>query len=44
MEGVGSEVILALSVPLIAIVSLVVYNWKDFVTYTRSQLTNEVRI
>jgi hypothetical protein len=44
MEAVGSEVIIALAIPLLALGSLLAYNWRNITQYVRSQFSPEIRI
>ena len=44
MEAVGSEVIVALSIPLVAMTALVFYYRGQIVNYLKYQLSNDVRI
>jgi hypothetical protein len=44
MEAVGSEVIVALMIPFLAIGAIIAVNWKNIKDYIHQQLSPDVRI
>jgi hypothetical protein len=44
MEAVGTEVIIAILIPIAAIAGIIAWNWKDVKTFMQTQVDPRVRI
>ena len=44
MEAVGSEVFIALFIPIATVVGIIIWKWKDIKAFFRYQLDPRVRI